>query len=112
MIIKYPNWRESFHFTGYLPGVQDTIFDATYIGTETRSPAYTDQHLPEYLSYSLVRFLENAWPGRCGGGWFDTYQCWSADRYIEQAYLTAFAKAKELMHFMSAWNGAKSTVST
>ncbi len=100
MIIKYPNWRESFHFTGYLPGVQDTIFDATYIGTETRSPAYTDQHLPEYLSYSLVRFLENAWPGRCGGGWFDTYQCWSADRYIEQAYLTAFAKAKELMHFM------------
>ncbi len=100
MIIKYPNWRESFHFDGYLPGVQDTIFDATYIGTETRSPAYADQHLPEYLSYSLVRFLENAWPGRCGGGWFDTYQCWSMDRYIEQAYLTAFAKAKELMHFM------------
>ena len=100
MIIKYPNWRESFHFDGYLPGIQGDIFDATYIGTETRSPAYADQHLPEYLSYSLVRFMENAWPGRCGGGWFDTYQCWSVDRYLEQAYLTAFAKAKELMHFM------------
>lgn len=99
MVIKYPNWRESYHFTGYLPHKQDTIFDATYIGTETRSPSYADQHLPEYLSYSLVRFMENAWPGRNGGGWFDPYQCWSVDRYLEQAYLTAFAKAKELMHF-------------
>ena len=99
MIVKYPNWRESYHFTGYLPKEQQEIFDATYIGTETRSPRYADQHLPEYLSYSLVRYIENAWPGRNGGGWFDTYQCWSADRYLEQAYLTAFAKAKELMFF-------------
>ncbi len=99
VVIKYPNWRESYHFAGYVPEVQQDIFDATYIGTETRSPAYTDQHLPEYLSYSLVRYMDNAWPGRCGGGWFDPYQCWSTDRYLEQAYLTAFAKAKELMHF-------------
>lgn len=99
MVVKYPNWRESYHFTGYLPDDQQEIFDATYIGTETRSPKYADQHLPEYLSYSLVRYMENAWPKRNGGGWFDTYQCWSADRYLEQAYLTAFAKAKELMFF-------------
>lgn len=99
MIVKYPNWRESYHFTGYLPQEQQDIFDATYIGTETRSPKYADQHLPEYLSYSLVRYIDNAWPGRNGGGWFDTYQCWSADRYLEQLYLTAFAKAKELMFF-------------
>ena len=102
VIIKYPNWRESYHFTGYVPEVQKDIFDATYTGTETRSVKYTDQHLPEYLSYSLVRYLENGWPGRNGGGWFDTYQCYSIDRYLEQAYLTAFAGAKELMHFM--WN--------
>ena len=49
VIIKYPNWRESYHFTGYVPEVQRDIFDATYTGTETRSPRYTDQHLPEYL---------------------------------------------------------------
>ncbi len=99
MVVKYPNWRESYHFTGYLPDLQQNIFDATYIGTETRSPAFTDQHLPEYLSYSLVRYLDHAWPGRNGGGWFDTYQCWSADRYLEQGYLTAFGRAKELMFF-------------
>ena len=99
MVIKYPNWRESYHFTGYVPEVQRDIFDATYTGTETRSPAYADQHLPEYLSYSLVRWMENAWPGRNGGGWFDPYQCWSADRYLEQAYLTCFSGAKEIMMF-------------
>ena len=102
MIIKYPNWRESYHFTGYLPFEQQEIFDATFIGTETRSPKYADQHIPEYLSYSLVRHHENAWPGRNGGGWFDNFQCWSADRYLEQEYLTAFAKAKEIMFF--AWS--------
>lgn len=102
VVIKYPNWRESYHFNGYLPDEQQKIFDATYIGTETRSPAYADQHLPEYLSYSIVRYMENAWPGRNGGGWFDPYQCWSVDRYLEQAYLTAFAGAKELMHFQWA----------
>ena len=99
MVVKYPNWRESYHFTGYLPHDQQEIFDATYTGTETRSPMYADQHLPEYLSYSLVRYIENSWPGRNGGGWFDTYQCWSSDRFLEQMYLTAFAKAKELMFF-------------
>lgn len=99
MIIKYPNWRESYHFTGYLPKDQQSIFDGTYTGTETRSPKYADQHLPEYLSYSLVRYMDNGWLGRNGGGWFDTYQCFSADRYLEQGYLTAFAKAKELMFF-------------
>ena len=99
VIVKYPNWRESYHFTGYLPDAQQDIFDSTYIGTETRSPRFADQHLPEYLSYSLVRYMENAWPGRNGGGWFDTFQCWSADRYLEQGYLTAFSKAKELMLF-------------
>ncbi len=99
-VIKYPNWRESYHFTGYVPEAEHTVFDGTYTGTETRSETYTDQHLPPYLSYSLFRYMDNAWPGKNEGGWFDTYQCWSVDRYLEQAYLTAFAGAGELTHFM------------
>lgn len=99
VIIKYPNWRESFHFTGYVPETEIGIFDGVYTGTETRSPRYQDQHFPSYLSYALVRWFENAAPGRNGGGWFDPYQCWSTDRYLEQAFLTAFSRARELMHF-------------
>ena len=60
MIIKFPNWRESYHATGYRPDVEKDIFDMVYTGTETRASAYQDQHLPTYLSYSLVRWMDEA----------------------------------------------------
>ena len=99
IIIKYPNWRESFAQTGYNPAQQREIFDSIYTGTETRHGAQTDQHLPRYLSYSLMRYFESVAPGRNGGGWFDPFDCDRIDTYLEQAYLTAFAKPKEIMMF-------------
>ncbi len=99
IIIKYPNWRESCAQTGYNPGQQPEIFDSIYTGTETRHGAQTDQHLPRYLSYSLMRYFESVAPGRNGGGWFDPFDCDRIDTYLEQAYLTAFAKPKEIMMF-------------
>lgn len=99
IIIKYPNWREGFQETGYNPGQQRKIFDSIYTGTETRHGAQTDQHLPRYLSYSLMRYFESVAPGRNGGGWFDPFDCDRIDTYLEQAYLTAFAKPKEIMMF-------------
>ena len=99
VIIKYPNWRESYQETGYNPGQQREIFDAIYTGTETRHGALQDQHLPRYLSYSLMRYMESVAPGRNGGGWFDPYDCDRIDTYLEQAYLTAFSKPKEMMMF-------------
>ena len=99
IIIKYPNWRESFAQTGYNLGQQPEIFDSIYTGTETRHGAQTDQHLPRYLSYSLMRYFESVAPGRNGGGWFDPFDCDRIDTYLEQAYLTAFAKPKEIMMF-------------
>lgn len=97
--IKYPNWRESYHEAGYYPERQREIFDRIYTGTETRNTAQTDQHLPHYLSYSLMRYMENAAPGRNGGGWFDTYSCWPIDCYLEQGYLTAFSRPQEITLF-------------
>ena len=99
IIIKYPNWRESFAQTGYNPGQQPAIFYSIYTGTETRHGAQTDQHLPRYLSYSLMRYFESVAPGRNSGGWFDPFDCDRIDTYLEQAYLTAFAKPKEIMMF-------------
>lgn len=97
--IKYPNWRESYHETGYCPEKQRDLFDFIYTGTETRNTARTDQHLPRYLSYSLMRYMENAAPGRNLGGWFDTYNCWPTDCYLEQGYLTAFSRPGEITLF-------------
>ena len=99
VIIKYPNWMESYQETGYDPLSEKDIFDGIYTGTETRDPRHQDQHLPRYLSYSLMRYLEDMAPDRNGGGWFDPFDCQVLDYYLEQAYLTAFAKPKELMAF-------------
>ncbi len=99
IIIKFPNWRESFQETGYNPGQEREIYDSIYTGTETRHGAQTDQHLPRYLSYSLMRYFESVAPGRNGGGLFDPFDCDRFDTYLEQAYLTAFAKPKEIMMF-------------
>ena len=97
--IKYPNWAESYQETGYNPADQRRLFDRIYTGTETRDPVAQDQHLPRYLSYSLMTYFENMWPGHNGGGWFDNFDLHITEHYLEQAYLTAFSKPKELMLF-------------
>lgn len=99
-IIKYPNWYESHQETGYNPGIQKDVFDMIYTGTETREPFYAAQHLQRYESYSVMRLLENAAPGRNGGGWIDLGG--SSDnisRFLEQAEFTLLGGAKELMLF-------------
>ena len=97
--IKYPNWAESYQETGYNPAEQRKQFDMVYTGTETRDPVTTDQHLPRYLSFSLMTYFENMWPGHNGGGWFDNFDTHITEQYLEQAYLTAFSRPRELMVF-------------
>ncbi|MDO5435923.1 MAG: permease [Clostridia bacterium] len=97
--IKYPNWAESYQETGYNPAKQRDLFDMIYTGTEARDTVTTDQHLPRYLSYSLMTYFESMCPGRNGGGWFDPFDLRITEQYVEQALLTAFSKPKELMMF-------------
>ncbi len=99
VIIKFPNWSEAYQESGYQPAVQRDIFDAIYTGTETRDTRHSDQHLPKYCSYSLMRLMENYSPGKNGGGWFDPYGCYPMELFAEQAYLTAFARGREICQF-------------
>ncbi|MDR0917451.1 MAG: hypothetical protein LBN02_09740 [Oscillospiraceae bacterium] len=99
VIIKYPNWSEAYQESGYDPSKQRNIFDLIYTGTETRDTPNSDQHLPRYMSYSLTRLMENYAPGRNGGTWFDPYGCSPLEIFLEQGYLSAFARAKELTLF-------------
>jgi hypothetical protein len=98
MIIKYPNWYESYPACGYNPEDQPDMFDSIYTGTETRDPHYPHQNLQRYLSYFLPRLMENIKPGLNGGGWYDLFEC-SLEDYVQQAYLTMFAKCRENMLF-------------
>lgn len=104
VIIKYPNWIEAYQETGYNTEIEPLLFDEIYTGTETRDTNHSIQHLPRYGSYSLMRWMENVKPGKNGGGWIDPGQgIRNLAYYLEQAYLTYFAKGRELMLFCYSW---------
>ncbi len=98
MVVKYPNWYEHFQGLGFNLETEPKIFDGIYTGTETRDRTF-DQHLQEYLGYSIFRYFENIKPGGNGGGWVDTYGSRYIDRYAEQLWLTLFARAPEITMF-------------
>ena len=99
MVIKYPNWYEHFQGLGFNLETEPKIFDGLYTGTETRDPVRSNQHLQQYLGYLIFRYFENIKPGGNGGGWVDTGGMAYIDRYVEQLWLTLFAKAPEITLF-------------
>lgn len=102
MVVKFPNWYEHFAALGYDLEQGPRIFDGIYTGTETREPVGNDQCLQQYESYLVYRYFCNVLPGGNGGGWVDTFGLGTIDRYAEQLWDTAFAKAPEITLFN--WN--------
>lgn len=99
VIIKFPNWFEHFQGLGFNLEKEPDIFDGIYTGTETRDAVLSEQHLQPYLGYNIFRYFENIAPGRNGGGWLDPFGMRYYDRYAEQFWITAFAKAPEITLF-------------
>ncbi len=99
IIVKFPNWYEHFQGLGFNLDKEPKIFDGIYTGTETRDAVMSAQHLQPYLGYDIFRYFENIAPGRNGGGWVDSYGMGTFDRYAEQLWITAFAKAPEITLF-------------
>jgi len=99
VIIKFPNWYEHFQGNGYDLAKEPRIFDGIWAGNETREADGTSQHLQQYQSYEITRYLDNIAPGRNGGGWVDTGGLRYVDRYAEQLWDTMFAKAPTMMLF-------------
>lgn len=100
VIVKFPLWYEDFNETGYDLRLDSDLFDSIYTGTETRNPQYQQQHMPKYTGYFIMRYFESFKPGRNFGGWFDPYECnYNLTSYVEQGYMTLFAKPKEVTLF-------------
>jgi hypothetical protein len=97
--IKFPNWYPTFQQSGYDLEREPQIFPEIWTGDETRDPDTTAQHLQQYESYEIFRYLENVAPGRNGGGWVDTYGIRYLDRYAEQLWDTILAKAPAMNLF-------------
>lgn len=111
LIIKYPNWYDNYHFTGYNLEDQPPLFDYVYTGTETRDPLYNPQHLQAYTGYFLMRYMENIKPGHNLGGWFDRFNCnGNLNYYVNQVNVTLFSKPREVMLFSA--NSMSGTIFT
>lgn len=99
IIIKYPQWYDEFHDKGYDVDRQTTMFDKTWVGTETRDPDSQQWgKKAQYEAYFIMRWLGAIGGEKCGGGWFDPYGTAPAT-YLEQARQTILAGAKEAVLF-------------
>jgi len=99
MIIKYPQWYDRFHLFGYDVVREPALFDKVWVGTETRGQ-YTQRYgfVQPYEGFVNFRWLGSLSQGKISGGWFDHGDC-DADDFIEQAYQTVLAGAKDIVLF-------------
>jgi hypothetical protein len=99
LIIKFPQWYESFHERGYDVLRETAAFDRIWAGTESRD--YNDAHwggTAPYESYFIMRWLGGIGGPKCGGGWYDWLGT-TERTYLEQARQTILAGAPESMLF-------------
>ena len=99
MNIKYPQWYDRFHLFGYDVERRPALFDKVLVGTESRGQ-YTQrfgfvQPYEGFISYSWMNELAGS---KMSGAWFDHGDCDKND-FIEQAWQTVLAGAKEIVFF-------------
>jgi hypothetical protein len=99
LIIKYPQWYDTFQERGYEVIRETADFDKIWVGTETRN--YTDQRWGGTVQYEacfIMRWLGGIGGPKCGGGWYDPFGT-TESTYLEQARQTILGGARESMLF-------------
>jgi hypothetical protein len=99
VIIKMANWYDQYAGMGNDTEKVPLIADGLFAGTESRLWLGQEQHLQPYLSYDIMRFMDNLKPGVNKGGWVDQGGANPIDRYAEQLLDTVFARCPEMCCF-------------
>jgi len=99
VIIKYPQWYDRFHLFGYDVANESKLFDGIWVGTESRGQ-YTQRFgfVQPYEGFINFRWLSTVAVNKTGGAWFDHEDCTDQD-FLDQAYQSVLAGAKELVIF-------------
>lgn len=99
IIIKYPQWYDRFHMFGYDVETGPRLFDEVWVGTETRGQ-YTQRFgfVQPYEGFINYRWISTLGGSKMGGAWFDFGDC-TAEDFVEQAYQSVLAGARELVFF-------------
>jgi hypothetical protein len=99
IIVKMANWYDQYAGMGNDTEKVPFIADGMFAGTESRLWSGQEQHLQPYLSYDIMRFMDNLKPGINKGGWVDQGGANPVDRYAEQLQNTVFARCPEMCCF-------------
>ncbi|HEY3761072.1 MAG TPA: hypothetical protein VGN23_04940 [Verrucomicrobiae bacterium] len=99
VIIKMANWYDQYAGMGNDTEKVPLIADGMFSGTESRLWVGQEQHLQPYLSYDIMRFMDNLHPGVNKGGWVDQGGAFPIDRYSEQLLDTVFSRCPEMCCF-------------
>ncbi|MDH7599299.1 MAG: hypothetical protein QHH07_06640 [Sedimentisphaerales bacterium] len=99
IVLKMANWYDQYAGMGNDTEKVPFIVDAMFAGTESRLWFGQEQHLQPYLSYNIMRFMDNLKPGVNQGGWVDQGGATPIDRYSEQLVDTVFARCPEMCCF-------------
>jgi hypothetical protein len=99
VIVKMANWYDQYAGMGNDTEKVPFIADGMFSGTESRLWVGQEQHLQPYLSYDIMRFMDNLKPGVNKGGWVDQGGANPVDRYSEQLLDTVFARCPEMCCF-------------
>jgi hypothetical protein len=99
VIIKMANWYDQYAGMGNDTEKVPLIADGMFSGTESRLWVGQEQHLQPYLSYDIMRFMDNLKPGVNKGGWVDQGGANPIDRYSEQVLDTVFSRCPEMCCF-------------
>jgi hypothetical protein len=99
VILKYPQWYDSFQDRGYVVDRETELFDRIWVGTELRDPSSDEWgHKQQYTGYFLYRWLSDIGGEKTGGGWFDPFGT-DTTIYLDQALVTILAGAPEVFLF-------------
>jgi hypothetical protein len=99
VILKYPQWYDTFQERGYIVDRETELFDRIWVGTELRDPRSDEWgHKQQYEGYFIYRWLRDAAGEKTGGGWFDPFGT-DATIYLDQALITVLAGAPEVFLF-------------
>jgi hypothetical protein len=99
LILKFPQWYDRFHLYGYDPRRMPEHFDQVWVGTEVRDPETRRMGFVQPTEgYMNFQWLASQAGSKVHRAWFDHIEC-SAQNFLDQAYLSVLAGARELTLF-------------
>ncbi len=99
LILKFPQWYDRFHLFGYDPVRMSARFSSIWVGTEVRDPRTRRMGFVQPTEgYVNFRWLREVAGPKVVGAWFDHIEC-SARNFVDQAWLSVLAGARELTLF-------------